>query len=154
MSLPLTRRIARAALLVGAAAAPLVGIGASAASAAELPQVGQLGGLTSLDKTAGLAQSADLSHTVEGVAKGTKTVTSLQKALPDPGKTLTSAAKTAAPVAQKTATDTAGAVKGAAGGLGGTAKGAEGAGPLKGLPISQLPVSQLPIANAGLPIGG
>jgi hypothetical protein len=114
MSLPLTRRIARAALLVGAAAAPLV----------------------------------------EGVAKGTKTVTSLQKALPDPGKTLTGAAKTAAPLAQKTATDTAGAVKGAAGGLGGTAKGAEGAGPLKGLPISQLPVSQLPIANAGLPIGG
>jgi hypothetical protein len=153
MSLPLTRRIARAALLVGAAAAPLVGIGASAASAAELP-VGELGGLTSLDKTADVVHSADLTHTVEGVAKGAKTVTSLQKALPDPGRTLTGAAKTTAPVARKTATDAAGAVKGAAKGVGGTTKGAEGAGPLKGLPISQLPVGQLPIANAGLPIGG
>lgn len=154
MSLPLTRRIARAALLVGAAAAPLVGIGASAASAAELPQVGELGGLTSLDKTADLAKSTDLGNTVEGVAHKTRAVTSLQKALPDPGKTLTGAAQTAAPVAQKTATDTAGALKGASKGVGGNAKGAKDGGPLQSLPTSQLPVGQLPIASAGLPIGG
>jgi hypothetical protein len=145
MSLPLTRRIARAALLVGAAAAPLVGAGA--ASAAELPQAADLGGLTNLDKT------ADLSHTVEGVAKEAGAVKSVQKALPDPGKTLSSAAKTAVPVAKKAAADAAGALKGATTGVARTAKGAGNADPLGALPVSQLPVGQVPLAG-GLPIGG
>ncbi|NEC23484.1 ATP-binding protein, partial [Streptomyces parvus] len=48
MSLPLTRRIARAALLIAAGATPVVGA-AGAASAAELPQTPNLGGLTALD---------------------------------------------------------------------------------------------------------
>jgi hypothetical protein len=148
MSLPLTRRIARAALLVGAVAAPLVGAGA--ASAAELPQAADLGGLTSLDKT------ADLSHTVEGVAKEAGAVKSVQQALPDPGKTLSDTANTAAPVAPKAAVQTAGALKGATSGVTKTTKGAKGAdkaGPLGALPVSQLPVGQLPLAG-GLPIGG
>jgi hypothetical protein len=135
MSLPLTRRIARAALLIGAAAAPLIGAGA--ASAAELPQAADLGGLTSLDK------AADLSHTVDGVTHEAGAVTSVQKALPDPGKTLADTTRTAAPVAKKTATQAGGAVKHAA----------DGGGPLGALPVSQLPVGQLPLAG-GLPIGG
>ena len=50
MSLPLTRRIARAALLVAASAAPAVGA-AGAASAADLApsQTPKLGGLSALD---------------------------------------------------------------------------------------------------------
>ncbi|MGW4234733.1 ATP-binding protein [Streptomyces sp. NPDC004980] len=48
MSLPLTRRIARAALLIAAGAAPVVGA-AGVAGAAGLPQTPALGGLTSLD---------------------------------------------------------------------------------------------------------
>ncbi|MBA2944350.1 ATP-binding protein [Streptomyces himalayensis] len=49
MSLPLTRRIARAALLVAAGAAPVVGA-AGSASAAQLPvDAPKLGGLTALD---------------------------------------------------------------------------------------------------------
>ncbi|WP_327115026.1 ATP-binding protein [Streptomyces sp. NBC_01341] len=60
MSLPLTRRIARAALLI-AAAAPVVGA-AGAASAAGLPQTPALGGLTSLD-------GAGLSSTLDSTSK-------------------------------------------------------------------------------------
>ncbi|MFJ8765380.1 ATP-binding protein [Streptomyces clavifer] len=48
MSLTLTRRIARAALLIAAGAAPVVGA-AGVAGAAVLPQTPALGGLTSLD---------------------------------------------------------------------------------------------------------
>ncbi|MFG2328836.1 ATP-binding protein [Streptomyces sp. NPDC048604] len=48
MSLPLSRRIARAALLVAAGAAPVIGA-AGVAGAAELPGAGGLAGLTQLD---------------------------------------------------------------------------------------------------------
>lgn len=57
MSLPLKRRIARAALLV-AAAAPVIGMGATTASAAEQPQATELGGLSNLD------QAVPLDNTV------------------------------------------------------------------------------------------
>ncbi|MER5180366.1 ATP-binding protein [Streptomyces sp. NPDC002896] len=56
MSLPLSRRIARAALLVAAGAAPVVGA-AGSASAVDLPTAApNLGGLTALD--AGSVESA------------------------------------------------------------------------------------------------
>lgn len=65
MSLPLTRRIARAALLIAAGAAPVVGA-AGAAGAAELPQTPELGGLTTVD-------GAGLGKTVDGASQqGTK----------------------------------------------------------------------------------
>ncbi|GAA3181384.1 MULTISPECIES: ATP-binding protein [Streptomyces] len=48
MSLPVTRRIARAALLVAASAAPVVAV-AGSATAAPLPSAPELGGLTSMD---------------------------------------------------------------------------------------------------------
>ncbi|NEB56811.1 ATP-binding protein, partial [Streptomyces griseus] len=57
MSLPLTRRIARAALLIAAGAAPVVGA-AGAASAADLPAAPDLGKLTALDG-AGLGSTVD-----------------------------------------------------------------------------------------------
>lgn len=57
MSLPVTRRIARAALLVAAGAAPVVAA-AGTANAAALPKAPDLGGLTSLD-SAGASQTLD-----------------------------------------------------------------------------------------------
>ncbi|MEU4731721.1 MULTISPECIES: ATP-binding protein [unclassified Streptomyces] len=58
MSLPLTRRIARAALLVAAGAAPVVGA-AGAASAAGLESVPQLGTLTAPDTADASATATD-----------------------------------------------------------------------------------------------
>ncbi|MFD9503707.1 ATP-binding protein [Streptomyces sp. NPDC060035] len=70
MSLPLTRRIARAALLIAAGAAPVVGA-AGAAGAAGLPQTPALGGLTTLDAT-GVSSTLDsASKQGTGVAKET-----------------------------------------------------------------------------------
>lgn len=57
MSLPLTRRIARAALLVAAGAAPVVGA-AGAANAAGLESVPQLGALTATDAPAATTDAA------------------------------------------------------------------------------------------------
>lgn len=76
MTLPLTRRIARAALLVAAGAAAGVGAAGSAVAAPALPAAPNLGGLTALD-------GANVGDALEGAT----------------GK----AVKEAAPVAQKTA---------------------------------------------------
>lgn len=83
MSLPVTRRIARAALLVAAGAAPVVAA-AGSASAAELPATKALGGLTApLDSR---NTSETLDHTTrDGVglvnAAGSKAATKLAPAL-------------------------------------------------------------------------
>ncbi|WP_128379601.1 ATP-binding protein [Streptomyces cavernae] len=77
MSLPLTRRIARAALLIAAGAAPVVGA-AGSAHAAALPAAPELGGLTAVD-------GADVGDKVDGA---TKSVTGLTdgKAVPSAEK--------------------------------------------------------------------
>ncbi|MFF3944098.1 ATP-binding protein [Streptomyces sp. NPDC001902] len=137
MSLPLARRIARAALLVGAAAAPLIGAGA--ASAAALPQVGDLGGLTNVDKT------PELTGTVNGVAKQSGAVKTVQEALPATTDTVSDLAKDAQPAVKGAATQTAKTVGGTAQELGKTAKGS-------GLPGGLPSTGQLPLQ--GLPIGG
>ncbi|MFI2258020.1 ATP-binding protein [Streptomyces tubercidicus] len=101
MSLPVTRRIARAALLVAAGAAPVVAA-AGSASAAELPTKA-LGGLTApLDSQ---NTSATLDHTArDGVglvnAAGSKAATKLAPAL----------VETAGPVVKKAMPLTQGAV--------------------------------------------
>ncbi|MEU9208297.1 ATP-binding protein [Streptomyces sp. NPDC048415] len=137
MSLPLTRRIARAALLVAAGAAAGVGAAGSASAAAELPATPNLGGLTALD-------GANVGSTVDGAAQkvtglagdtGSKAV---KKTVPAAGKTGGKVAKTATPAAQKAA----GGAAGQAGGLlGDTAKTATGGG----LPTGQLPIQGLPL---------
>jgi len=89
MSLPLSRRIARAALLIAAGTAPVVGA-AGAAGAAGLPQAPALGGLTSLD-------GAGLSSTLDSAAKQGSEVANetggkvVGTALPAAGKTLETA---------------------------------------------------------------
>ncbi|HEY9440164.1 MAG TPA: ATP-binding protein [Streptomyces sp.] len=86
MSLPLTRRIARTALLIAAGAAPVVAA-AGTAGAAGLPQTPALGSVTSLD-------GANVSHTLDSTAKkgaGTANETGgkvVGTALPAAGHTL------------------------------------------------------------------
>ena len=151
MSLPLTRRIARAALLVAAGAAAGVGAaGAASAAPAQLPAAPDLGGLTALD-------GAHAGNTVDGAAQklagtagktGGKTV---EKAVPSAGKTGGKAVKKAAPVAQKAAGEAAGSAGGLLGDTTSTAtKGGlptdsltKGGG---GLPSADtLPVKSLPL---------
>ncbi|MFD7614471.1 ATP-binding protein [Streptomyces sp. NPDC059828] len=105
MSLPLTRRIARAALLVAAGAAPVVGA-AGSASAVDLAPTHDLGGgLTQLDGVAvgdatdGTAQKAATTATeAGGKLVGT--------ALPVASGTFTQAARGSAPAAEETAGQT------------------------------------------------
>ncbi|MYR18652.1 ATP-binding protein, partial [Streptomyces sp. SID6137] len=85
MSLPLTRRIARAALLVAAGAAAGVGAAGSAGAATNLPATANLGGLTALD-------AAHVGDTADGAAEH---VTSLA------GDAGGNAVKTAVPAAGK-----------------------------------------------------
>ncbi|MEU3224148.1 ATP-binding protein [Streptomyces sp. NPDC006976] len=135
MSLPLTRRIARTALLIAAGAAPVVGA-AGAAGAAELPQAPDLGGLTSVEgsglgKTAeGAAQPAsDTAGKAGGKVVGTT--------LPVASKTLGDVGTKAAPAAKNVTKAAKGAADGDA--VGTVSKTAEGGLPTdaltKGLPI-------------------
>ncbi|MEV5881716.1 ATP-binding protein [Streptomyces sp. NPDC052020] len=143
MSLPLTRRIARAALLVAAGAAAGVGAAGSASAAPELPAAPNLGALTALD-------GANLATTVDEAARkttghagdaGSKAV---KQTVPTAGKAGGKAVKKTAPVAQKAAGD----VAGTAGDLvGDTARTATESG----LPTGALGKGGLPVK--GLPLG-
>ncbi|MEU4997283.1 ATP-binding protein [Streptomyces sp. NPDC021622] len=160
MSLPLTRRIARAALLIAAGAAPVVGA-AGSASAAELPATPNLGGVTALD-------GAGLGSAVDGAAQnvtrlagetGSKAVKksvptadkavkkSVKKSVPTTGKAVRSGTK-ATPAAQKAA----GGVAGSTGKLlGDTANAATEGGLPTGAVGGGLATDQLPVK--GLPLG-
>ncbi|MFF7158315.1 ATP-binding protein [Streptomyces sp. NPDC008139] len=157
MSLPLTRRFAQAALLIGAAAAPLIGAGA--AQAAALPPT-DLGGLSNLDG-ANVGNTLDsASQQATGVAGQAGTQT-MRTTLPATGRIVGTASKTAAPAAQKAAgdaADSAGRI------VGQTAESAGGVAPhTETLPVSalpnagQLPTGALPTTDMlplkGLPLG-
>ncbi|WP_406862966.1 ATP-binding protein [Streptomyces sp. HUAS MG47] len=75
MSLPLSRRIARAALLVAAGAAPVIGA-AGVAGAAELPAAGGLAGLTKLDPS---SAASTVDGATDAVGQTGKTATPLAK---------------------------------------------------------------------------
>ncbi|HEY5837221.1 ATP-binding protein [Streptomyces sp.] len=159
MSLPLPRRIAQAALLLGAAAAPLVGAGA--AQAAPLPQQ-DLGGLTAVD-------GAGLGSTVNGATQHRATLAAktgsdaVKTALPTAGRLVGTTSRAAAPATQQAAgdaTDVAGRVAGA------TTESATGAIPAArtlpaalpnartlpaNLPTTGLPTGRLPLS--GIPLG-
>ncbi|GGR68763.1 ATP-binding protein [Streptomyces aureoverticillatus] len=103
MSLPLTRRIAQAALLVAAGAAPVVGA-AGSASAAELSPTTDLRGITALD-------GANVGETVDDTTQkvtdlagetGSKAV---KKGAPAVGQTLGKSVRTTAPAAQQVGSD-------------------------------------------------
>ncbi|SDC65101.1 hypothetical protein [Streptomyces prasinopilosus] len=90
MSLPLTRRIARAALLVAAGAAAGVGAAGSATAAPELPATPNVGGLTALDGADAARSVDDAAHAVAETAGS------------DGGRALGQAAPTATRAAEDT----------------------------------------------------
>jgi len=99
MSLPLPRRIVQAALLLGAAAAPLVGAGA--AHAAALPQP-DLGGLSNLDGPAlGDTVGSTTHQTAVLAAQGG--TDAMKATLPTADHVVGSTARSAVPTAQRTA---------------------------------------------------
>ncbi|MET9295436.1 ATP-binding protein [Streptomyces sp. NPDC003077] len=105
MSLPLSRRIARAALLVAAGAAPLVGA-AGSAHAVELHKGPDLAGLTAVDP-GNLADTADrATQETTGLAGevGSQTV---RDTVPAAGKTGGTTIKRATPAVQKLTGETA-----------------------------------------------
>ncbi|GGS26393.1 ATP-binding protein [Streptomyces griseoviridis] len=145
MSLPLTRRIARAALLVAAGAAAGVGAAGSASAAAELPATPNLSGLTALDgANVGTAVDSAAQNVTETAGEaGSKAV---KKAVPAAGKTGGAVVKKATPAAQKAAGDAAGSAGDLVGETARTLPAADSVG--KGLPAT----GTLPVQ--GLPLGG
>ncbi|MFD4766546.1 ATP-binding protein [Streptomyces niveus] len=145
MSLPLTRRIARAALLIAAGAAPVVGA-AGSASAAALPQTADLGGVSQLDGAA-LGNTLDNgARQATGIA-GEVGAETVRTSVPAAGETLGGVARSATPVAQRAAGEAAG---GAGQALGDAATSVTENGlPTdslgKGLPTDKLPVNTLPL---------
>lgn len=163
MSHTLTRRIAQVALLAGAAAAPL--LGASAASAAELPTQAGLGGLTNLDGAHLGDTAGSASQRVGGLATDTAGK-AVRPGLPTAAPTVESAGRTATPTVRRTVGQVTHA---AAGVVGGTLRSAGTTGLPAGagtLPVSALSgdTARLPGADlapglgglplAGLPLGG
>ncbi|MCQ4043987.1 ATP-binding protein [Streptantibioticus rubrisoli] len=138
MSLPLKSRIARAAVLV-AAAAPVIGMGASAAQAAEMPATNGLSGLSSPETI----HNADAAvHKAAGVVNEAGSNTA-HTVLPTATSAVSKTGKKAGPAANKLV----GQANHAAGDVvGGTAKSATSNG---------LPTGSLPVGGADLPsLGG
>ncbi|MFC8510375.1 ATP-binding protein [Streptomyces sp. NPDC057411] len=156
MSLPLTRRIARAALLVAAGAAPVVGAAGSASAVDQsLAPTGALSGLTQLDGAATGATLDTAAQTATGVVGETGS-SAVGTGVPAAGKTLGTAGKTATPAAQQVAGDAAGSAGEVLGKTAGAAaESAEGptGGSLGGLPTQGVPAPSLPLGG-GLPLGG
>lgn len=136
MSLPLTRRIARTALLIAAGAAPVVGA-AGAAGAAELPQAPELGGLTTVE-------GAGLGKAVEGAAQPA-TDTAGKAGAKVVGTTLPVASKTLGETGAKAAPAAKSVGKAAEGGASDTLGDATGAVTKGGLPTQGLPTQGLPL---------
>lgn len=147
MSLPLTRRIARAALLIAAGAAPVVGA-AGSASALALPQA-PLDGLTALDAGA-------LGSTVDGASQKTTELAgtggnAVKQTVPAAGKAVGKAGKAAAHKVTDDTTQGAGKVLGQTAGsatesLGGGALPTDSLG-AEGLGAGSLPLNAVPLGG-------
>ncbi|GAA0460059.1 ATP-binding protein [Streptomyces olivaceiscleroticus] len=144
MSLPLTRRIARAALLVAAGAAPVVGA-AGSASAIDLPKAADLGGLTKVDPSSVTETAGDALENTSAVA-GPVAGEAVRKAVPEAGRTGNETLQELAPTAKKATgrvTDTKDAVDD-------TTRALPTEGLTKDLPLAEkLPAGKL---LAGLPV--
>lgn len=159
MSLPLSRRIARTALLLAAGAASAVGATGSA-NAAELLPTKDLGGLSNLDG-ANLGDAIDDTSRDISNQAGKTGGKAVRNIVPAAGETVGSTGKSVLPAAQKTA----GSATGATGSLVGdtaksAAKGKKGKGKLPStqqltksdsLPTDVLPsVDKLPLKDLPL----
>jgi hypothetical protein len=138
MSLPLSRRIARVALLVAAGAAPVIGA-AGAASAADLASPELTSGLSSVDG-ANLGNNLDAASHKAGAVTSEVGHKALDTAVPATTDTVGKTAKTTTPAAQKVA-----------GQLGSSAGSAVG-GAAQSVTKSGLPGGGL--GKKGLPLGG
>jgi hypothetical protein len=148
MSLPLARRIAQAALLLGAAAAPMVGAGV--ASAADLPKATDLGGLTNVDG-AGATTAVD-GATQKAAALAGETGGKLNPAVPALGNGFSRIGTTTLPVQQQGLGKTTGTATQVAGK---TANAANTGALTQKLPVGgvSLPsIEQLPLNS--MPLGG
>ncbi|WP_063795940.1 hypothetical protein [Peterkaempfera griseoplana] len=161
MSLPLTRRIAQAALLVAAGAAPVVAT-VGTASAAELPQTADLGGLTQLDSDSLAGQVQDVAHQA-GRQVGNSGGSTMASAVPSVSDTLGATAAAAIPEVNRfagSAAEQAGTTAGTTGEMASDAAqravapvgGGSPLSALGGLTGGGLPTGQL--TGAGLPLGG
>ncbi|MFF5423202.1 MULTISPECIES: ATP-binding protein [unclassified Streptomyces] len=107
MSLPLTRRIARAALLLAAGAAPVVGAAGSASALDHgLAPTGALGSVTALDTATANGTVDSASQTATGVV-GEAGGEAVAAAAPTAGKAVDAAGRTATPLAQEATGDAA-----------------------------------------------
>ncbi|MEU0934787.1 ATP-binding protein [Embleya sp. NPDC005971] len=140
----ISRRVAQAALLIAAGAAPI--IGASAAHAADLP-TGGLGALTQPD-VGGLADKLPAASESAGDAAGG----TASKTLPAATKTAGQTAGTTAVNANRTLGETAAAAAPAAGQTVGQT--APAAGQLTGGGLPAAPSLPSTSALGGLPLGG
>lgn len=158
MSLPLTRRIAQAALLVAAGAAPVVAT-VGTASAAELPQTADLGGLTQLDSDSLANQVRDVAHQT-GEEVGATGGSTVGHAVPSISDTLGATAGAALPELNKfagAAGEQAGSTAGTTGRMASDAAQravapVSGGSPLGALTGGGLPTDQL--TGGALPLGG
>ncbi|MBZ4015792.1 ATP-binding protein [Streptomyces purpurogeneiscleroticus] len=160
MSLPLTRRIARAALLVAAGAAPVVGA-AGSASAVDLPKAADLGGLTKVDPSSVTETAGNALENTSAVA-GPVAGEVVKEAVPEAGRTGNETLRKLSPTTKKTT----GHVSGTKDAVGDTTRSLPTEGLTKDLPLAeQLPtgelLGQLPLAKGlptdslgGLPVGG
>ncbi|POX40482.1 ATP-binding protein [Streptomyces sp. Ru73] len=145
MSLPLTRRIARAALLVAAGAAPVVGA-AGSASAVDLPKAADLGGLTKVDPSSVTETAGNALENTSAVA-GPVAGEVVKKAVPEAGRAGNKTLQKLAPTAKKTTGHVTGDTKDT---VGDTTRALPAEGLTKDLPLAEeLPAGQL---LAGLPV--
>lgn len=149
MSLPLTRRIAQAALLAAAGAAPVVLGSAGTAQALELPKTANLDALGSVDNGALAKPQQTLSRASE-LALGESGARTVENAVPAAAETVHTTGSTLLPAAERTLRNTDGRATGL---LGRTAEQALGSNlPTDSLVsdnvrVSGLPTDQLPVAG-------
>lgn len=103
MSLPLTRRIAKAALLTAAGAASVVGATGSA-GAVDLQQASDLGGLSNLD-TAGVTEAAGRTAGTAADLTGEVGGDALKGGMPT-GRLMNEAGEAVTPLAERAVEDT------------------------------------------------
>jgi hypothetical protein len=109
MSLPLTRRIAKAALLTAAGAASVVGA-AGSASAIDLQQANDLGGLSNLD-TAGVTEATGSTVGTAAELAGEVGGDALEGGMPT-GRLVSDAGESVTPLAEHAVADTTETVNG------------------------------------------
>lgn len=142
MSLPLTRRIAQAALVVAAGAVPVVAAGAAHAATPELPAVPNLGSLSQID-TAGLGGSVQNAAHHTGQLAGAGAGKAVAAGVPVVADAAGTAAGGAIPLANRSIGSTAVQATQVAGQTAGTTRGLSSLGQAAGHATRSMPTDAL-----------